>query len=241
MRAEWCHKLKGGAVEVDHREGEGGRARGVGGAVEHGRVRFEGRGREVGGVIGPGAVGGILLGEFGGPKMVAPNEGVLVLMLESIHVPHHASGSVDDGEVVTQQFLGPAADLGDFAIVVEDLFHGRAVSNKIKVGAPQIFAALFDAPSRSGDFANKAVEGLFIGFAGSGAKPHGSEAWAVQDGVEVTDAGAEELGGGFGGDGGGLGLHEDEAHAKFAPVGFEEHWLGAVIAGKTGTGGDGSF
>jgi hypothetical protein len=45
-----------------------------------------------------------------------------------IDVTHHTGGAVNNGEMVPEQFLGPAANLVDLAVVFEDLFHCAAVA-----------------------------------------------------------------------------------------------------------------
>ena len=63
------------------------------------------------------------------------NEGVME-MVEGVAVVHHACRAVDEGEVVSKELLGDAADLVNVSSVVEQLLHGVAVTEPIEVGAP---------------------------------------------------------------------------------------------------------
>ena len=63
------------------------------------------------------------------------NEGVIE-MVEGVAVTHHARRVVNEGEVVSKELLGNAADLVNISSVVEQLLHGVAVAEPIEVGAP---------------------------------------------------------------------------------------------------------
>jgi hypothetical protein len=79
----------------------------------------------------------------------------LVSARECVDILHHASWPMDDGEVVTEEFLSPATDDVDLTIVVEDFFHSAAVANPIKHSAPKIFLVLGDTPATASSFADK--------------------------------------------------------------------------------------
>ena len=58
---------------------------------------------------------------------------------ERVNVGHHASWAMSDSKVAPQQFLSPAVDNVDLAVVIWDLFHGAAVANPVKHRAPKKF------------------------------------------------------------------------------------------------------
>ena len=98
-----------------------------------------------------GAIGGM---QLSGIEHVLIDE-TLVSARECVNILHHASWAMDDGEVVTEKFLGPAADNMDLTIIIEDFFHSAAIANPVKHSAPKIFLVLGDTPATTSGFADE--------------------------------------------------------------------------------------
>jgi hypothetical protein len=191
---------------------------------------------ERGGGIGERSVGAVGSEEFGGAEDILEDKR-LVHASEGVHVAHHTGGAVDNGEMVTEKFLGPATDLVDLAVVFENLLHCAAITEPIKVGAPKVFAALADRPAAGASFAHKGMIVVLAVVTPARAKADRSEAGAAHQEVEEIFAACFENGKGGKGVSGIGGLHENVAHAESRPVGFEETRHGFVVAGKTGVAG----
>jgi hypothetical protein len=58
---------------------------------------------------------------------------------EGSDVAHHAGRAVDNSKMVPEEFLGPAANLVDVAVVVKDFFHSATVTKPVEEGAPEVF------------------------------------------------------------------------------------------------------
>ena len=76
--------------------------------------------------------------------------------------------------MIAEQFLGPTADLVDVAGVIEDFFHGAAITKPEKMGAPEVFAKLADGPTAASGFADEGVEVAFAFSTTARAKANGS-------------------------------------------------------------------
>ena len=140
--------------------------------------------------------------------------------------------------MVREEFLGPSAQLVAGTAVLRDLLDGIAVADPPKVGAPDVGRDAGEGPATGGDLAD---EGVVVGFswgasAGSGAD--GLQAGRGEGGVEGDRGGVAwlEKRGGGGSSVGVFGLHEDEGHGGFGPVGFDEEGKGAIVAAKERVG-----
>jgi hypothetical protein len=143
--------------------------------------------------------------------------------------------------MIAEKFLGPAADLVDLAVIFKDFLHCAAVTEPIKVRAPEVFAALADRPTTGTGFADKRMIMVLAVVAPARAEADRSETGTAHQ--EVEEVVATRLENSKGGEGvGGIGrLHENVAHAESRPVGFEETGHGFVVAGETGVAGDCNF
>jgi hypothetical protein len=160
---------------------------------------------------------------------------------ESVDIAHHASWPMDNGKVVAEEFLGPAANLMDVAFVIEDFFHGAAVTEPVKVGAPEVFAKLADSPAAASGFPDERVKVAFAFGAATGAEPDRAEAGSFHKFVKGVGAAGFQDSKGFGTCIGVGGLHEDETHAVSGPIGFEEAGFGVVVTREARVAGDGSL
>ena len=55
---------------------------------------------------------------------------------KGINVPHHPTWTMDTGEAVTKEFLGPATDLVDISSIFNNFLDGAAITDPIKVNTP---------------------------------------------------------------------------------------------------------
>jgi hypothetical protein len=128
---------------------------------------------------GNGSVGERSVGAVGGDEFRSAEDVLadkrLVHSGERVNIAHHTRGAVDNGEMVAEKCLGPAADLVDLAIVFEDLFHCATVTVPIKVRAPKAFAALADRPTTGSSFADEGMIMVLAVIATAGAKTDRSE------------------------------------------------------------------
>ena len=154
---------------------------------------LEGGGWEGSGVVSPRSSLHIDFAEFGSSNVVASDERVSVLTVECIDVLHHPCTSVNDGEEVAEQFLAPATDNSDVAVILQYFLDGRAVAECEEVSSPEVLAAFLDAPAQGRDLTHETVKGLFVVFAGSGTEPDGPKAWARQGFVEIAFAGHNQF------------------------------------------------
>ena len=74
---------------------------------------------------------------------------------KGINIGHHASRTVNDGEMAAQKFLRPTADNMSLAIVVENSLHCATITDPIKNSAPEVFLVLGNTPSTASGFSNK--------------------------------------------------------------------------------------
>jgi hypothetical protein len=164
---------------------------------------------------------------------------VVVEAGEGVNVAHHAGRAVDDGEMVTEEVLGPPADLMDLDVVLQDLLDGTAVAEPVEKGAPQVTPILADGPAPAGRFAHEGVEVAFPLGAATTTESNGAETGAAHEAVEeIVTAGREEGGGG----GVVVGwLHQNVPHAIGGPIRLQEARLGLVVASKDRVAGDGSL
>jgi len=99
---------------------------------------------------------------------------------ECVDVGHHASRAMDDSEMVTEQFLGPAADDVDLTIVIENLLHRTAIANPIEHSAPKIFLVLGNTPATTSGFTNEGVKVTFLLSTFAGIESHGAQTGAFE-------------------------------------------------------------
>ena len=83
--------------------------------------------------------------------------------VECVNVGHHGIGSVDSSPGVSKKFLCPSAKLVAWASVGGNLLDGVAVTDPVKVTAPEVRVNDGESPSSSGDFTD---EGMVVGFGG---------------------------------------------------------------------------
>ena len=122
-----------------------------------------------------------------------------VAATKGVNVRHHASGPMDYSEVVAEQFLCPASDNVNLAVVVQNFLHGAAIADPVKHGAPEIFLVFGNTPSATSGFAHKGVEVSFLLGTFPGIEANREEASAFECKIEFTDAVVgKALGGGNG-------------------------------------------
>jgi hypothetical protein len=141
---------------------------------------------------------------------------------EAIDVTHVTGNTVENLKVVAKEFLCPAADLMNGAIIFEDFFHGATITDPIKFGTPEEFAILTDTPTATGGFTNKGMKMPFTLSAFARAKTNGTEAGATHGDVKMADTSGLKSIKGSNRSRGVVGLHKDPAHTKGGPISFQE-------------------
>lgn len=158
--------------------------------------------------------------------------------VEGVNVDHHGSIAMDGGPNVGEEFLCPSAEHMAGTVIGRNGLDGVAVADPPEVASPEVGGDDAEGPTACSDFANEGVVVLF----GSGAAARGGK-----DGLETGrlkgfvegDRRWVVLGEHCrGGNGGGavFGLHEDEGHAGFGPVGFDEGGEGAIVSSEEWVG-----
>jgi hypothetical protein len=165
----------------------------------------------------------------------------LVSTGECVDVGHHTSRAMNDSKVVAEQFLSPAANDMNLTVVVEDLFHGAAVADPVKHGAPEVLLVLGDAPTTAGGFANEGVEVSFLFRAFAGIEADGAQASTFESQIEFTNAVVDETFRGSDRSRAVVGLHKNGAKTSGAPVGLQESELGTIVSGEARAGSDAEF
>ena len=100
---------------------------------------------------------GIVVGEIElqGNAEVLSDEWVVVMASEAIDISHHTCWSMEDLEKIAKEFLSPATDLVNGAVVLQDFFDGTAVAEPKEFGAPQEFPILAYGPTTTAGLAHK--------------------------------------------------------------------------------------
>ena len=140
--------------------------------------------------------------------------------------------------MVGEELLGPSTELMAGPTVIGDFLNRITIADPVKMGAPNIGSDAGECPAAASDFTNEGVVVGFGGGAATGAGMDGLEAGGGECGVEGDRgriAGLKESNGSGGGVGV-FGLHEDEGHGRFGPVGFDKERKGAVIAAQKRVG-----
>jgi len=70
---------------------------------------------------------------------------------------------MENCEIVTQQFLSPAANLVDGHVIINEFMQSNAIGYPVKVGAPDILLELSDGPAAACCLANKGMEMAVLG------------------------------------------------------------------------------
>jgi hypothetical protein len=106
------------------------------------------RGSRIGNGTGSTVLGSKRLSDV----LIRLDECVVKSTIETVDIFHHASCAVEDVKVVTEQFLGPAADLVNWSVILEDFAHSATIAEPIEGIAPKELPVLADAPAAAGSF-----------------------------------------------------------------------------------------
>ncbi len=89
---------------------------------------------------------------------------------KAIDISHHARRAMDDLKEVSKEFLGPATDLMDRTIKVQNFFDSTAVAQPKEFGAPKELPILTDSPAATAGFTDKGMVMTFPFSAAAGAE-----------------------------------------------------------------------
>jgi len=116
--------------------------------------------------------------------LVYAGEGV-VEAIKGVAIKNHASGAVNESEVVAEQFLANPANLMDVAGIIKKFLHGVAVANPVKVSAPQPTPIVTNGPTTTTSLAHERVKECFA--VGASAGTHADRAEAGTGHQEFKD------------------------------------------------------
>jgi hypothetical protein len=85
-------------------------------------------------VIGGGASCAVGEEKLKGKGEVLGDESIVIMASKAIDISHHSSWAMEDLEEVTKEFLGPAADLMNGAIILQNFFDSTAVAEPKELG-----------------------------------------------------------------------------------------------------------
>jgi hypothetical protein len=91
--------------------------------------------------------------------------------------------------MVSEEFLRPATNLVNGAVVLKDFTHGAAIADPRKFSAPEELAILTDSPTSASSFANEGVKMAFAIRAAARAEADGAETSAGHSEVEEAGTG----------------------------------------------------
>jgi hypothetical protein len=97
-----------------------------------------------------------------------------------------------DLKVISQKFLGPATDLMNRPIILEDLTHSTAVAEPKEFRAPEVFTMLAKTPVATGGLTNKGMEVTFGVGAFARPKPKWPKTGARHGKVSIAEARSEK-------------------------------------------------
>ena len=89
------------------------------------------------------------------------NEGVNMTRT-SINIFHHFSGTTNDTEIISKQFLGPTTELVDATSVFQYFFDCVAIANPIEYFPPKVTTITSNTPVTTSNIAYKKVIMHFI-------------------------------------------------------------------------------
>ncbi len=153
---------------------------------------------------------------------------------QCIDVLHHAGGSMDHSEVITEEFLGPTADDVNETRVIKYFLDSAAIADPVEDIAPEELAVLANCPTATGSLADKRMIVTFAFGATTGSETDGAEPGTMHGEVEQAFAGSKEVGSCCNRSIGVIRLHEDPTHTKGGPVVFQKTGFGGLVAGKAG-------
>jgi hypothetical protein len=123
-----------------------------------------------------------------GKGEVLGDESIVIIASKAIDISHHLSWAMEDLKEATKEFLGPAADLMNGAIILQNFFDSAAVAEPKEFGAPKKFPILANSPAPATGFTDKGVKMTLALGAAAGTELDGTKAGAIHSDVELTDA-----------------------------------------------------
>ena len=105
---------------------------------------------------------------------------------DGVDILHHATGAVNDSEIVTKQLLTPPAEDPIRAIVIKQSFKRVAISDPVEVTTPENTTITTDTKMTRASFASHRMVFGFELDSFAGAKSIGAEAGPIKIEIKFT-------------------------------------------------------